>query len=97
MKRMLLLALALSLTMTLGGVALAQDDTVAPRGEKAFKAMDTNADGKISKEEYVEAAKKRAEARFDKLDATGKGFLTKEEFLAGKAKRTPKKAAKDSQ
>ncbi len=38
-----------------------------------LKRADTNADGKISKEEFVEFSKKEAEERFAKIDANGDG------------------------
>ena len=98
MKRVILLMLVLSLALC--GTALAQDDPAAPHGGKGLKAMDTNGDGKISKEEFMEAARKRAEARFQKLDANGDGYITQDEMDAAKAKRGErgaKKAAKAAQ
>jgi len=92
MKRVILLTLALSLALC--AAAVAQDETVAaPRGAKAMKA-DTNGDGKISKDEFMEAAKKRAEARFQKLDANGDGFITADELNAAKSKRAERAAKK---
>ena len=86
MKRMIIMMLLLSLALC--GAAFAQDDAgPAGKGAKGLKAMDTNGDGKISKEEFMDAAKKRAEARFQKLDANGDGYITKDELDAAKAKR----------
>ena len=57
-------------------VAAQQSQNKANRGpEQRFEKMDTNQDGKISKEEW----KGRAEM-FDRLDANHDGFLTKDEL-----------------
>jgi len=58
-----------------------------PDFEAQFKKLDTNGDGKISKEEFLASkhAQKdpaKAEAQFKKLDKDGDGFLTLEEFSA---------------
>lgn len=88
MKRWSLLVFSVCVCMLAAGAALAQDEPAAsPRREAAFKTMDANGDGKITKEEYLEHAKKLAEKRFEKLDAQGKGSITKEEFLAKKPKQ----------
>lgn len=51
------------------------------RGEEAFKKMDANSDGKVSKDEFMEFTKKESEARYNKLDTTGTGSFTKEQFM----------------
>jgi hypothetical protein len=56
-----------------------------PDFEAQFKKLDTNGDGKVSKEEFLASkhAQKdpaKAEAQFKKLDKDGDGFLTLEEF-----------------
>jgi hypothetical protein len=58
----------------------------------AFAKMDKNADGKLSKEEFVgtpkdDAAKAKKEAQFTAKDTDKDGFLSKEEFLAKPAKK----------
>jgi len=85
MKRMIAFVFAFTLILGVSGLSLAQDDAAAPRGAKAFSMMDTNGDGKITKEEFMAAAQKRAEARFTKLDKDSKGYLTKEDFMAARA------------
>ena len=49
-----------------------------------MKRIDTNGDGKISKEEFVKGAKDaaKAEAAFTAKDKDKDGFLSKEEFMA---------------
>lgn len=96
MNRWSLLVFAVCVSLLAAGAALAQDDPAAsPRREAAFKAMDANGDGKVTKEEYLEFVKKQAEKRFDKLDAQGKGYITKDDFLAQKPRKggKPRNAA----
>lgn len=50
------------------------------RLEEFFKKMDTNGDGKISKEEYVAHEKTMAEERFSKIDTNNDGFIDMKEF-----------------
>lgn len=49
--------------------------------EAAFTRADTNADGKLSKEEM--ARMPAISAKFDELDANKDGFLSLEEFAVG--------------
>lgn len=50
------------------------------RFDEAFKKMDANGDGKVSKEEFVEYSKKEAEERFSKIDNSGSGSVSKEQI-----------------
>lgn len=107
MKRVIAFVFALALTAALSGLALAQAPAAAPApapavddaapavtGEKGFKMLDANGDGKVTKEEFVAAAQKRAAARFDKLDTQNKGYLTKEDFMAARGKAREKAQAR---
>ena len=61
-----------------------------PGAKRASRCLDANADGKVTKEEFLAASQKRAEARFSKLDKDNKGYLTKEDFLAAREKAREK-------
>ena len=45
-----------------------------------FKKIDTNGDGKVSKDEYLAHAQKEAEERFTKVDGNTDGSIEKSEF-----------------
>ncbi len=72
------LAFAVGAQTTAPASPTAKDKTAM---EAAFSRADSNADGKLSKEE---AARMPAiSAKFDELDANKDGFLTMEEFAVG--------------
>jgi len=50
------------------------------RLEEFIKKMDTNGDGKVSKEEFLSQEKQQAEERFAKIDANGDGTVDKLEM-----------------
>ncbi|MBI4804967.1 MAG: EF-hand domain-containing protein [Desulfovibrio sp.] len=91
MKRAVCFLTALALIIGISVAAQAQDDAAsAPRGERGFKVLDANGDGKVTKEEFLAASQKRAEARFAKLDKDNKGYLTKDDFTAAREKAREK-------
>lgn len=51
-----------------------------PLAEEAWKKMDADGDGKVSKEEFATHAKGEAEKRFDAVDGNKDGVIEKEEF-----------------
>lgn len=56
----------------------AANDTDAKGAGATFKALDTDGDGKLSKDEA--AANTQLSASFDKLDGNSDGFVSKREF-----------------
>ena len=58
-----------------------------------FDSIDTDNDGKISKEEWISAHpdQPQAEAVFDEIDTDGNGYLTKEELKGTKGRLKEKR------
>ncbi|SKA88250.1 EF hand [Prosthecobacter debontii] len=54
-----------------------------PPMDEIFGRMDKDADGSVSKEEYVEFSKQEIETRFSRVDENADGKLTKDEMRAG--------------
>ncbi len=56
--------------------------------QQRFDSMDTNHDGKLTKEEFMAAPHHRgnAEQMFNAMDVNEQGFLTKDQFCAGKGR-----------
>ena len=84
------IAITLYALLLAGGITLqAADKADKPKAtpEEAFKKMDKNGDGKVSKEEFIGKkdgeAKTKAEAAFTAKDKDKDGSLTLEEFKAG--------------
>jgi hypothetical protein len=95
MKQTIVLAALLALALPLH----AEEEGAAGQGKKkpdpakVFKKKDSNADGFLSKEEFVAGSKDaaKAEAAFAKKDKDGDGKLSAEEFAAGPAAGGKKK------
>ena len=84
MKRSWVAALAVVCLVGLNGAVSAQQQQKKRSPEKAFAKLDTDGNGKLSRNEYVgqkegEAVSK-AEANFKMLDKNSDGSLTLEEF-----------------
>ena len=47
---------------------------------KRFNILDANRDGKITLDEFVADAQRRAEHQFKMIDSTGKGYMTPDEL-----------------
>ncbi len=85
-KSKILLSTIILGTMAFGGAAIAEHHEGGHKG-KHFEKMDSNADGKISMDEHLTAAKER----FAKMDQDSDGFVTKDEARALKKKMRDKR------
>jgi len=89
MKKILALALIAGMFMPM----LTAQAQKGKSPEERFKALDTNSDGKLSKDEYLaqykdDAEKKgKAEMRFPRIDTNSDGFLSLEEYKEGTMKK----------
>jgi len=90
MKRFkLVVLLGLVTVFVMAGMAFAQwqggQGSSRLSCQERFDALDTNHDGKLTLEEYMEAPHNRgdAEQKFKALDGNGHGYITKEEFCSG--------------
>jgi Ca2+-binding EF-hand superfamily protein len=90
MKKILTLALVAGMFMPL---LTGAQEKKGKSPEEQFKALDTNNDNKLSKDEFVarvkdDAEKKgKAEMRFSRMDTNNDGALSLEEFKAGSMKK----------
>ncbi|MBN8787333.1 MAG: EF-hand domain-containing protein [Terrimonas sp.] len=57
--------------------------------EALFKKLDTDGDGKISKDEADKAEHKMIKDHFSEIDTNADGYISKEEFKAFKPKGGP--------
>jgi len=90
MKKLLALALIAGMFMPLLSGA---QEKKGKSPEEQFKALDTNSDGKLSKDEFIarvkdDAEKKaKAEQRFSRIDKNNDNFVSLEEFKEGMMKK----------
>jgi Ca2+-binding EF-hand superfamily protein len=55
-----------------------------------FNEIDVNGDGKISRDEHMKHAEKRAKNRFTRMDVNKDGLISKDEFKEGMPKKRKK-------
>lgn len=58
--------------------------------QSRFNGLDTDGDGKISRNEHMKYAEKRAEKSFTAMDVNKDGFISSEEFKKAISKRRKK-------
>ena len=66
----------------------------AGSSQKWFNEIDTDGDGKISRDEHMKHSEKRAESNFREMDVNKDGFVSEEEFKEGVAKKRNKRKTK---
>lgn len=79
-------------------MASAQDDTQKPKKadpEKMFAKLDTDSDGKISKDEAAKAERPMLKEKFDEVDTNKDSFIDKDELKAFRQKRMAERKKKE--
>jgi len=99
MKNTFLKVMVLGCILT-ATTASAQDDTQKQkRGErdpeKMFAKVDTNSDGKISKDEAGKAERPMLKEKFDEIDTNKDSFLDKDELKAFREKQKEARKKKE--
>ena len=91
------LGLAATLCMAADPAPATPQATDAPKAHKGaaarFKEIDTNGDGKISRDE-ANAKAPRLAKRFDEIDTNKDGFITPDEMKAARARHQAQSAPK---
>jgi Ca2+-binding EF-hand superfamily protein len=92
MKKILAVAAAFVICVPFMTAGTGAQEKKGKTPEEQFKALDTNNDGKLSKEEYVARItdtekKAKAETRFGRIDRNSDGFLSLEEYKEGQMKK----------
>jgi len=86
-KKWLMVIMLVSIFTT--AQSFAQEKQDRPKGdpEKMFKALDTDADGKLSKAEVEKAQRGRLKDNFDAIDTNKDTFLDRAEITAYREKQ----------
>jgi Ca2+-binding EF-hand superfamily protein len=91
MQTRTILSIAFLAGASIAAPALASDHGHKPKGlHSHIEKMDLDADGKVSKEEFIAFGSNRAAEMFEMADTNSDGSVSKEEFLAAKPDRQDK-------
>ena len=86
---------AMLLVLTLPAAAIAQAPTSpAPATPTTSEPAARTRGGDITRDEYIERARRAAERRFDRMDANHDGILTADERRAAREERAQRRAAR---
>jgi len=88
------IAVAILVGLSLPSTAIAQTGALANPAPAAQSAPRSARGGDLTKEEYVERARRAAERRFDKMDTNHDGVLTADERRAAREARAQRRAAR---
>ena len=79
-----------------GNYSWAEKETpCADNYQTKFNKKDTDGDGKISHNEYMENSNKRAEKKFTRMDLNEDGFISSEEYKKAKSEKSKKWEVKE--
>lgn len=78
--RKFFVSLAVAVLVSLSCPALARPEMAGQDAASRFSAMDTDKDGKVSREEFFAAQPQMKEAAFTAIDADKDGYITLEEW-----------------
>jgi len=93
MNKKWLMVLMLGGIFTTGAVAQERVSQTKPSGEKMIAKIDTDGDGKISKDEADKAPKGKLKENFATIDTNKDSYLDKEEIKAYRKEKKAEKAA----
>jgi Ca2+-binding EF-hand superfamily protein len=96
MKNTFLKVMVLGCILT-AATASAQEEPAKQKRdpEKMFAKIDTNSDGKISKDEAAKAERPMLKEKFDEIDTNKDSFIDKEELKAFREKQKENRKKKD--
>lgn len=85
-KRSIMICMLVTGLATVSSYAQEKKDHPRRDPEELFKKLDTDSDGKISKDEADKAEHKMLKEHFSDIDTNADGYITKEELKAFKPK-----------
>ena len=90
-KRSIFICMLVTCFAAVSSYAQEKKDPPKRDPEELFKKLDTDGDGKISKDEADKSEHKMIKDHFSEIDTNSDGYISKEEFKAFKPKGGPRR------